>query len=332
MSPDDLHEFWQVLEELVALDTTTPVSDQGLAEVERVLRPFGCYGVGERLLGGGDPTDRIWMYTHVDTKPPGDLQRWDTDPFRLTADHDRWLGLGVSDSKFQLLNALLVRRAMGGFVLIDTSEESDHHANAQAIIAEASPEALIVCDGTRGDHDAYNGVSGQLDGLIHLETGMPRRHPSQSEGAVLQRLSDLSADVQRRGLRFTVTGLSGLSEERSLSLQEVAVRFDLRFSDEERPRVADFLARWSHSTRQMMWPVQGAEVRTFSIPTSLSPASFSTRLGREEPLGARFVIAVPGSEVDNQTHMPNEFIRPPQILRHWWALSRVVSELTEAHV
>jgi hypothetical protein len=95
LNADDLHEFWQVLEELVALDTTAPVSEQKLVEVERVLRPFGCCRVGRRLLGAGDPTERMWTYTHVDTKPAGDRQRWRTNPFRLTVDQDRWLGLGV---------------------------------------------------------------------------------------------------------------------------------------------------------------------------------------------------------------------------------------------
>lgn len=44
-------------------------------------------------------SEAIIINGHVDTVPPGDISEWSSDPYTLTRDNDRLIGLGVSDMK-----------------------------------------------------------------------------------------------------------------------------------------------------------------------------------------------------------------------------------------
>jgi acetylornithine deacetylase/succinyl-diaminopimelate desuccinylase-like protein len=137
-------------------------------------------------------------------------------------------------------------------------------------------------------------------------------------------LAVVLADASASGFAFTITGLSAPVTERSLSLQQATVRFDLRYAHSQRPAVDRFLARFPHRIRQWMNPVMG----TRRPPVEAGgPAASASRLGVAAPLGVSTVLVVPGAEPDNRNHQPDEFIRPAQIDRHLRALQRVLSTL-----
>ncbi|MFI7363281.1 M20/M25/M40 family metallo-hydrolase [Streptomyces sp. NPDC050149] len=316
--------FREDLAALVALDTVSPLDPVRLEACGAELARHGCSPVGPGLFGYGDPRSRIWLYSHVDTKPAVPLPEWTGDPFTLRELPDRWVGLGVSDAKFQLLNALAAADPERHFVLIDTCEEYDGDGDAAAYLSERRPDTLLICDGAYDGHETYAGHLGQVDGEFLLDTGQPPRHPARRGGDVAGQLGALLAELDGVDLACTLTGLSAPSTERSLSLQRATVRFDLRYGSGGEDRVHELLARHPHRIRQWMHPVLG----TAAAATGTGgPASSASRLGVRGPLGIRRILVVPGADPDNRNHQPDEFIRPSQVDRHARTLRNVLDAL-----
>ncbi len=319
-------DYLDSLARLVALDTVSPIGDEPLERCASELSRLGCRPIGDRLFGFGDPAVPVWLYGHVDTKPIGPRADWKTEPLTLTERDGMLFGLGVSDSKFQLLNALAMAHSGRHFVLVDTSEETDGAPGAAAFVARYRPATLLICDGARGEADLYAGYSGQADGFFHLRTRRPTHHPARPGGdasELLRALLTAAADCPR----FTLTGICAPRTERSLAVQEIDVRFDIRYGPDEEPTVDALLAAWPHTLRQSMAAVAGA--RTISVPGLVTGglAPFSNRLGQLGPLKVDCLAVVPGADPDNRNHQPNEFIRIDQVERHQDVLRRVLDAL-----
>ncbi|MBP2707794.1 M20/M25/M40 family metallo-hydrolase [Microbispora sp. RL4-1S] len=319
-------DYLDSLSRLVALDTVSPIDDEQLERCAAELSRYGCRPVGDRLFAFGDPAAPVWLYGHLDTKPIGSRTAWNTEPLTLTERDGMLYGLGVSDSKFQLLNALSVADPARHFVLIDTSEETDGAPGAAAFVARHLPATLLICDGARGDADLYAGYSGQADGVFHLRTGRATHHPARPGGDAADLLRALLVAVAGCP-RFTLTGITAPHTERSLAVQEIDVRFDIRYGPDEEPAVDALLEAWPHTSRQSMAPVAGA--RAISVPGLVTGglAPFSNRLGQLGPLKVDRLVVVPGAEPDNRNHQPNEFIHIGQIEHHQDVLRRVLDAL-----
>ena len=61
---------------------------------------------------GRDRSKTVWVMTHLDVVPPGDLKLWSGDPFALTVAGDRLIGRGVEDNQQGLVSALLAVRSL----------------------------------------------------------------------------------------------------------------------------------------------------------------------------------------------------------------------------
>lgn len=59
-------------------------------------------------LPGQDNNRTLWVISHMDVTPPGDLALWHTDPFCLHVDGDLLFGRGVEDNHQGLVGSLLV--------------------------------------------------------------------------------------------------------------------------------------------------------------------------------------------------------------------------------
>ncbi|MFF2775533.1 M20/M25/M40 family metallo-hydrolase [Streptomyces sp. NPDC058052] len=328
MSPDGPSptavRFREDLAALVALDTVSPLDAARLEACGAELARHGCVPVGPGLFGYGDPRSRVWLYSHVDTKPAVPPEEWTADPFTLRVLPDRWVGLGVSDAKFQLLNALAAADPDRHFVLVDTCEEYDGDGDAAAYLAAHRPDTLLICDGAYAGHETYAGHLGQVDGEFLLDTGRQPLHPARRGGDVAGRLAALLTELGESDLACTLTGLSAPRTERSLSLQQVTVRFDLRYGPGDEGRVRELLAGHPHRIRQWMHPVLGTEPAAAGTG---GPASSASRLGVRGPLGVRRILVVPGADPDNRNHQPEEFIRPSQVDRHLRTLRTVLGAL-----
>lgn len=75
-----------------------------------------------RVAGGGRPNlvawlpgqrmDKVWVLSHLDVVPPGDLSLWDSDPYTLRVEGDRLIGRGTEDNHQGLVSSLMAVKVL----------------------------------------------------------------------------------------------------------------------------------------------------------------------------------------------------------------------------
>jgi len=131
---DDLREdSIQLMKGLIAINSVGPANDgpgeQEIADyLESYLRKIGFKQIqnypssdprvagGERpnlvaMLEGKDPSKTLWILTHTDIVPPGDLTKWDNDPFQPQVKEDKIYGRGSEDNHQGTVSSILMARA-----------------------------------------------------------------------------------------------------------------------------------------------------------------------------------------------------------------------------
>ncbi len=88
----------------------------GLTKVQNLAAPDSRVETGERpnlaaILPGLDTSRTLWIVSHMDVVPPGDLQLWTSDPFTLHRDGDIIYGRGVEDNHHGLVASVLAAKA-----------------------------------------------------------------------------------------------------------------------------------------------------------------------------------------------------------------------------
>jgi len=72
--------------------------------------PFGMRPNLVAYLPGKRP-EKVWILSHLDVVPPGDLSLWDSDPFTLRVDGDRLYGRGTEDDHHGIVMSLMAVKA-----------------------------------------------------------------------------------------------------------------------------------------------------------------------------------------------------------------------------
>lgn len=90
------------------------IEDAGLGPVVRVSEVHdGVERPNLLVRRPGQASDRcLWFLCHLDVVPPGDLQAWRTDPFRLRREGDKLIGRGVEDNHQGIVAVLLALQAI----------------------------------------------------------------------------------------------------------------------------------------------------------------------------------------------------------------------------
>ena len=65
------------------------------------------------LMKGGSDSGRIWVMGHIDIVPPGDLEKWDTDPYKATLKEGKLYGRGTEDNQHGIVTPLFALKAIG---------------------------------------------------------------------------------------------------------------------------------------------------------------------------------------------------------------------------
>jgi len=65
-----------------------------------------------RYFGRDRRLPKIWVFSHIDVVPPGDLDKWTGDPYELRIDGDRMTARGVEDNGQDLVSSLFAVRAL----------------------------------------------------------------------------------------------------------------------------------------------------------------------------------------------------------------------------
>jgi len=62
--------------------------------------------------GGKHTQETVWVLSHSDVVPPGDLSLWESDPYRIRVDGDRIIGRGVEDNQHGFISSYLALKAI----------------------------------------------------------------------------------------------------------------------------------------------------------------------------------------------------------------------------
>jgi len=54
----------------------------------------------------------VWVLSHMDIVPPGDLSLWDSDPYKVKVDGDRIIGRGVEDNQHGIVTSYLALKSV----------------------------------------------------------------------------------------------------------------------------------------------------------------------------------------------------------------------------
>jgi succinyl-diaminopimelate desuccinylase len=109
------------------------------------------------LFKGAQPGPVVWVLSHTDIVPPGDLMLWKSDPFQVIVENDRLVGRGVEDDQHGIVSSLAAVAAFKelglrpahdvGLVFV-ADEEAGSHYGLSYVIRERgdlfSPDDLII--------------------------------------------------------------------------------------------------------------------------------------------------------------------------------------------
>ena len=62
----------------------------------------------------GNTGSTVWVLSHMDVVPPGDLSLWDSDPYQIKVDDDKIIGRGVEDNQHGIISSYLALKAIKG--------------------------------------------------------------------------------------------------------------------------------------------------------------------------------------------------------------------------
>lgn len=94
----------------------------GFDRLERFDAPDAAAKGGVRpnlvaLRAGRDTSRTLWLMSHLDVVPPGDLSAWNGDPYELKVEEGRLIGRGTEDNHQAIVASILVLRALDSLQL-----------------------------------------------------------------------------------------------------------------------------------------------------------------------------------------------------------------------
>jgi len=94
----------------------TFLENAGFQDIETFHCPDVRVSSGHRpnlvvRLPGKSEIQRVWILTHIDVVPPGELQLWKKDPYRAYVEDGRIIGRGTEDNQQDLVASLFAAKA-----------------------------------------------------------------------------------------------------------------------------------------------------------------------------------------------------------------------------
>jgi succinyl-diaminopimelate desuccinylase len=153
-------EMIALQKELTAIPALSPVNDgdgeakkatffKGWLEREKIFDTITQYdspdagvpsGIRPNLvavLKGKSSTRRIWVMGHLDIVPPGDLNKWTSDPYTVRVEEGKIYGRGVEDNQHGIVTPLFAAKALRqlnvtppydiGLILVADEETGSEH-------------------------------------------------------------------------------------------------------------------------------------------------------------------------------------------------------------
>lgn len=213
-------EFEGLLKEFVDIPTVSAEPDclphirRGVDLAVATIEKFG--GKAQVLQTAGSPivhgvfkvaegAPTVTVYNHLDVQPASrETEPWDSDPFDMTIEGDRYLGRGTTDDKGPALSALYGIQAareadtpVNMNVLWEFEEEIGSPNFAKGITAATTAlatDSVIVSDTiwiSRDRPACPAGLRGMQGFILTLETGMTDQHSGVTGGAARNPIGEL---------------------------------------------------------------------------------------------------------------------------------------------
>lgn len=93
------------------------LKSMGIEDIREFRAPADDVPCGYRpnllaMIPGRNTSRTLWVISHLDVVPPGDLSLWKTDPYGMVVDGDTLIGRGVEDNQQGIVSSLLAARAL----------------------------------------------------------------------------------------------------------------------------------------------------------------------------------------------------------------------------
>jgi succinyl-diaminopimelate desuccinylase len=133
----------------------------------------------------GKDGSAVWVLSHMDVVPPGDLSLWDSDPYEIKVEGEKIIGRGVEDNQHGIISSYLALKA------IRDSEVALGRAVGLVIVADEETGSRYGLDYLLKNHSDFF----KTDDLIIVPDG------GNDEGTMIE-----VAEKSMLWLKFTVTG------------------------------------------------------------------------------------------------------------------------------
>lgn len=89
----------------------------GITDIREFHAPADDVSCGYRpslaaIIPGRDSEKTLWVISHIDIVPPGELGLWKSDPYTLVREGDKIIGRGVEDNQQGIVSSLLTAQAL----------------------------------------------------------------------------------------------------------------------------------------------------------------------------------------------------------------------------
>jgi len=128
----------------------------------------------------------VWVLSHADVVPPGDLSLWDQDPYEVKVEGDRIYGRGVEDNQHGFVSSYLALKAVHDL----------------GLHPDRSVGLIIVADEETGSRYGLGYILAHHKGIFSTEDLIVVPDAGNEEGTMIE-----VAEKSMLWLKFTVTGL-----------------------------------------------------------------------------------------------------------------------------
>lgn len=175
------------------------LESMGLGPVRELNAPDQSVPCGYRpnlatVLPGEDNSRTLWIISHIDIVPPGDVSLWDTDPYVLERDGDTLMGRGVEDNQQGMVSSLLLAKALKDLaitppmnlgLLLVADEETGSRFGLEYVVREhadlfGKDDLFLVPDSGSADGSAVE-VAEKSQCWIRAEVNGKQCHASSPE-------------------------------------------------------------------------------------------------------------------------------------------------------
>jgi succinyl-diaminopimelate desuccinylase len=134
---------------------------------------------------GEEEGPTIWVLSHMDIVPPGDLSLWEGDPYKIKVEDDRIVGRGVEDNQHGIVSSYLALRA------VRESKEGLKRPVGLVLVADEETGSQFGLDYVLKNHGGFF----KPDDLIIVPDG------GNEEGTMIE-----VAEKSMLWLKFTIIG------------------------------------------------------------------------------------------------------------------------------